>query len=48
MKGEQLLIFGIALVILATVCAAVAFIVLCLRWSRLKRDLERDYGPKAN
>ena len=46
MEGEAMLYVGIALMVLAAVCALVAVCALRVRWSRLKRSLEEDYGPK--
>lgn len=46
MAGEDMLHMGIALVILAAVCAVIGLCALRIKWSRLKRNLEEDYGPK--
>lgn len=46
MDGEAMLHMGIALVVLAAVCAVIALCALRIKWSRLKRHLEEDYGPK--
>lgn len=44
--GEQLFYGGIGLMVLSAVLAVVVFIVLKIRWGKLSRSLDEDYGPE--
>lgn len=45
--GEELLGFGILLIIIVLFAAVVFLIIDRVRYSRLKKQLESEYGPES-
>lgn len=46
--GKDMLAVGIGAVVLILLIAAIALCIHLIRSSRLKKQLEREYGPRKN